>query len=195
MKKLFIFVSLTVAGILGLADCAGDGNTNTANINRNLNTAMTNTNMTNVNANRVAIIQDNFWSKAAQGGMAEVGLSKVAAAKSQNGEVKKFANMMIADHNKANTELKALAAKKTVTLPTEVDSSHKSKMDELNGLTGADFDKTYIEAMVEDHEATVDLFEDAADDSDADIKAFAAKTLPTLKSHLEMIKGIQSKLK
>ena len=91
-------------------------------------------------------------------------------------------------------ELKALAAKKSVVLPTDI-GSHKSTIDDLSKLSGADFDKAYVEAMVEDHEEDVDLFDDNTDNSDADIKAFTTKTLPTLKSHLEMIKGIQSKMK
>jgi putative membrane protein len=154
---------------------------------------MSSTTGTNTSSN-TAVMQDNFWTKAAQGGMAEVELAKLALQKSQNADVKKFAQMMVTDHTKANTELKALAAKKSVVLPTDI-GSHKSTMDDLNGKTGADFDKAYVEAMVDDHETDVDLFEDNTDNSDADIKAFATKTLPTLQSHLKMIKDIQSKMK
>jgi putative membrane protein len=154
-----------------------------------------NTMSSTVNSNsNAAVVQDNFWSKAAQGGMAEVELAKLALQKSQNADVKKFAQMMVTDHTKANDELKSLAAKKSVALPTDL-GSHKSTLDDLNGKTGADFDKAYVAAMVEDHETDVDLFEDNTDNSDADIKAFTTKTLPTIKSHLEMIKGIQSKMK
>ena len=152
-----------------------------------------NTMNSTVNSN-TAVVQDNFWSKAAQGGMAEVELAKLALQKSQNADVKKFAQTMVTDHTKANDELKGLATKKNVTLPTDL-GSHKSTLDDLNGKTGADFDKAYVAAMVDDHEEDVDLFEDNTDNSDPDIKAFTTKTLPTLKSHLEMIKGIQSKMK
>jgi len=154
---------------------------------------MSSTTGTNVNSN-TAVVQDNFWTKAAQGGMAEVELAKLALQKSQNADVKKFAQMMVTDHTKANTELKALATKKNVVLPTDI-GSHKSTMDDLSKLSGADFDKAYVDAMVDDHEEDVDLFDDNTDNSDADIKAFTTKTLPTLKAHLEMIKGIQSKMK
>jgi putative membrane protein len=142
-----------------------------------------------------AVMQDNFWSNAAAGGMAEVELGRLASQKAQNPEVKKFAQMMVTDHTKANAELKTLAARKNVTLPTGLDSSHQSVMERLNGLTGAEFDRAYVEAMVEDHEDTVELFEANADDADADIKAFAAKNLPVVKGHLDMIKGIQGRLK
>jgi putative membrane protein len=172
---------------------------NTANSNA-MNSNLRNSNATNttsaVNANsNTAVVQDNFWSNAAAGGMAEVELGKLAAQKAQNPEVKRFAQMMVTDHTKANTELKTLATKKNVTLPTGLSSSHQSTLDKLNGLSGAEFDRAYVEAMVEDHEDTVDLMEDNADNSDADVKAFAAKTLPVVKGHLDMIKGIQAKLK
>ena len=161
--------------------------------NSNAMSSNTTNSTTNANSN-TAVMQDNFWTKAAQGGMAEVELSKLALQKSTNADVKKFAQMMVTDHTKANDELKSLAGKKNVVLPTDI-GSHKSTLDDLNAKTGAEFDKAYVEAMVDDHETDVDLFEDNTDNSDADIKAFTTKTLPTLKSHLEMIKGIQGKMK
>jgi putative membrane protein len=62
-------------------------------------------------------------------------------------------------------------------------------------LSGADFDKAYVDAMVDDHKEDVEFFDDNTDNSDADIKAFTTKTLPTLKKHLEMINGIKAKMK
>lgn len=167
-----------------------DNSTSGNSMNSNTVSSTTGTNA----SSNTAVMQDNFWTKAAQGGMAEVELAKLALQKSQNADVKKFAQTMVTDHTKANDELKALAAKKSVVLPTDI-GSHKSTMDDLSKLSGADFDKAYVAAMVDDHEEDVDLFDDNTDNSDADIKAFTTKTLPTLKSHLEMIKGIQSKLK
>lgn len=207
MKKPLIFSVLMSSAVFGLVSCGDVSNTNqilSTNTNRavsnmgnatmNSNAAI-NANSANINANRAAVIQDNFWTEAAQGGMAEVELGKLALTKAQNPEVKKFAQMMITDHTKANGELKTLAAKKSVTLPAEVNSDQKSMMDDLNKLSGAEFDKAYVDAMVEDHEKDVELFADQAEDNDdADVKTFAAKTLPTLKSHLEMIKGMDAKM-
>jgi len=139
--------------------------------------------------------EESFWATAADGGMAEVEMAKLAIQKSQNAEVKKFAQMMVADHTKANNELKALAAKLKVTLPTEIGSRNRSTIDELNRLNGADFDREYVQAMLDDHEADVQLFEDTAEDeSDPQAKAFAAKTLPVLRKHLEAIKAIDAKM-
>jgi putative membrane protein len=140
-------------------------------------------------------ITNSFYATAARGGTAEVELSKAAQAKASNAEVKKFAQMMVADHTKANAELKSVAGKKNVDLPTDLATADRAALEELNGLSGAQFDRTYVDAMVDAHETDVQLFEDqAGDDTDPEAKAFAAKTLPTLRKHLETIKGIQSRL-
>ncbi len=136
-----------------------------------------------------------FMNDAAPGGLAEVELGKLATNKAQNAEVKAFAQKMIEDHSKAGEELKTLAAQKKVTLPTDVLPKHKEVMDKLSKLSGADFDREYVKAMVEAHEKDVTAFNSVANGAtDADVKAFAAKTLPTLKMHLEMIKGMAGKM-
>ena len=122
-----------------------------------------------------------FMNDAAPGGLAEVELGKLATNKAQNPEVKAFAQKMIEDHSKAGEELKTLAAQKKVTLPTDVLPKHKEVMDKLSKLSGADFDREYVKAMVEAHEKDVTAFNSVANGAtDADVKAFAAKTLPTL---------------
>ncbi|MEP6848933.1 MAG: DUF4142 domain-containing protein, partial [Acidobacteriota bacterium] len=139
---------------------------------------------------------EDFIKNAAIGGMSEVELGKLAASKATNAEVKKFGQMMVTDHTKANTELKALAAKKNFQIATETDSSHKSTLTTLQGKSGADFDKNYVDDMVSDHEKDVKEFQDKAQNAkDPDVKAFAAKTLPTLQKHLDAIKAIQAKMK
>jgi putative membrane protein len=163
---------------------------NSGNVNSMNSSDSTNTKESTMTADT------EFLTKAAQGGMSEVALGKLAATKAQNPEVKKFGQKMVDDHSKANDELKALAAKKNFTLPTEVNSEQKSLMDKLNGLSGADFDKEYVKAMVDDHEEDVEEFKKQSESGkDADVKGWAAKTLPTLQTHLDMIKGIQSKMK
>lgn len=140
-------------------------------------------------------VTNSFYASAARGGMAEVELSKAALTKATNPEVKGFAQMMVNDHTNANAELKGVAGAKNVTLPTDLSSADRATLEELNELSGAAFDRTYVDAMVDAHETDVQLFEDqAGDDSDPEAKAFAAKTLPTLQKHLELIKGIQSRL-
>ncbi|MGZ5242793.1 MAG: DUF4142 domain-containing protein [Bacteroidia bacterium] len=131
-----------------------------------------------------------FMVKAASAGMAEVKLGELAMQKGSSKMVKDFAKMMVDDHTKANNELIALAAAKNITLPTAPGEDYMKKYDDLNKLAGADFDEKYMDIMVKEHKDAVDLFDDAAEDAhDADIKAFAAKTLPTLKMHLSHAEG------
>ena len=130
----------------------------------------------------------SFMQDAAKDGMMEVDMGKMGQKQAKSADVKKFANRMVTDHTKANNQLKALAKKKGVTL-----DAAPSKMDKMDDAT---FDKDYMAQMVKDHEKDVSEFEaHAKDASDADLKAWVNKTLPTLKKHLEMAKEIQGKLK
>lgn len=137
-----------------------------------------------------------FAVKAASGGLMEVELARMAQQKAQNKAVKDFAAMMIKDHTKANDELKSLAAQKNITLPSAPGNKHQKHIDDLAKVTGAEFDKEYMDLMVEDHEEDVKLFEEIARDDaeDAAIKAFAAKTVPTLKNHLAEAKRIKDSM-
>ncbi|MGI8838225.1 MAG: DUF4142 domain-containing protein [Pyrinomonadaceae bacterium] len=136
-----------------------------------------------------------FMNDAAPGGMAEVEMGRMAAKQAQSIEVKRFGERMVVDHSKAGDELKQLASTKKVTLPAMVNPKHKEMMKKLSKLKGADFDHEYVTAMIADHEKDVAAFENAVKaGTDADVKAFAAKTLPTLKAHLQMIRDIASKM-
>ena len=128
-----------------------------------------------------------FLRKAGESGLLEMQASELAVEKAQHPEVKKFAEMMIKDHGQANKELKALAESKGFQLPVELEGDKQDLMKELREAEGASFDDEYVdEVAVDAHEEAVDLFEDAAENAeDADIKAFAAKLLPTLKAHHE----------
>ena len=125
---------------------------------------------------------------AAKGGMMEVDMGKMAQEKGKSAEVKKIGSRMVADHSKANAELMAIAKKKGVDLSKEKPSAHK--MDEAN------FDKSYVDMMVKDHEKDLAAFQaEAKDGSDADVKAFASKTSEVIKKHLAMVKAAQAKMK
>ena len=141
-----------------------------------------------------------FISQAAQNGHAEIDTSKLALEKASDPKVKEFAKMMIEDHTKANEELKALASSKGVEAPDDPSllQRGKSKL-MLSTADGADFDRRYAESMgVDAHKETIELFEKAAGSAeDADVKAFAKKTLPKLQEHLKMaqqlVKGLPPK--
>ena len=138
---------------------------------------------------------NDFAQDAAQGGATEVALGRLASERGASPEVKQFGLQMVADHSTAGDELKAIAARKGLQLPTDMKSDQKSEQDKLSKLSGADFDKEYVDFMVKDHEEDVAEFQKQAQNgADADIKAFAAKTLPVIQHHLDMIKGIKSKM-
>jgi len=132
-----------------------------------------------------------FATDAANGGMAEVELGKLAQEKATDAKVKEFGSMMVTDHSKANDELKILAQSKGIELPTMPGEDEQKIKQELSAKSGKDFDKAYVDQMVTDHKKTITLFENALNDvEDADLKQFIQKTLPVLKSHLEHIQAI-----
>lgn len=136
-----------------------------------------------------------FAIKAAQGNMAEIELGKLALKKSTNEEVKQFAQTIIGDHTSAQTELKSLASRQGINLPGGIDQMSKSTVTQLDKLTGAAFDRAFIEDMVKDHDQAVNDFEtEASSGSDAALKDWASKTVPTLKEHQRMAKEIAAKL-
>jgi putative membrane protein len=163
---------------------------------------------------------EKFVREAAKGGMMEVHMGKLGVQKAQNDQVKQFAQRLVDDHTKANSELKQLASSKGITLPnsdhitsttittdadrTQVreqanaDKQHKelsTMMKKLEGLSGTDFDRTFVKMAVTDHEKDVKEFEKASEKcDDAEIKAFAAKTLPTLREHLTQAKSLQTQV-
>lgn len=133
-----------------------------------------------------ATADHHFVMDTAMDGMAEVELGKLAEQKAESSDVKQFAQRMVDDHSKANDELKSLASSKNITLPTAIDAKHKATHDRLEKLSGAAFDRAYMQAMLSGHQDAVKAFrQESTSGKDADIKAFAAKTLPTLEDHLK----------
>ena len=133
----------------------------------------------------------SFVTKASQGGIAEVELGQLALARGQSQAVKAFAQKMVDDHSKANAELATVATAAGASMAAAPSPEQKAVAAKLEGLSGAAFDRAYATQMVDDHEKTVALFEKEAEaGGNAGIKAFAAKTLPTLRTHLEHAKRL-----
>ncbi len=136
-----------------------------------------------------------FAAAAAQGGMTEVELGRVALQRGVDSSVREFGQKMVTDHSAANAELKSITARKNIQLPTEVSSDQKSMIEKLSKLSGAEFDKEYMSDMVKDHEEDVKDFQTQANEgTDPDIKAFASKTLPILQGHLQMARDVARKV-
>ena len=136
-----------------------------------------------------------FAMKAAQGGMAEVQMGKLAADKGNSPDVKAFGQQMVDDHTKANDQLKSVADGESMTLPTGMNAKDQAEYDRLSKLSGDAFDKAYVRGMVKDHEMDVKEFQrESTHGQDPQIKNFASQTLPVLEGHLSKIKAIQSKM-
>jgi putative membrane protein len=160
---------------------------------------------------------EKFIKEACEGGIMEVKMGKLGVQKAQNAQVKQFAQTLVDDHTKANTELKQLAASKGCILPesqegissttesadrTQVrekadSESHKehAAMKKLQGLSGTEFDREFVKMAVNDHQKDIKEFEKASKNADdTELKSFAAKTLPTLREHLQQAKSLQSQV-
>lgn len=138
-----------------------------------------------------------FGMTAAEGGMLEVELGRLASTKTANTEVKEFASRMVTDHSKGNAELTEIAGSKSLMLPTQeqVKAKHQAMIAKLEKLEGAAFDREYMAAMVKDHDKDVALFEKQAKNGrDAALRGFAEKTLPVLREHQKMAKQLNDKV-
>ena len=173
-----------------------NANSNTSrNQNANANTTTRNSNNGNASGEQTGMAVSsrdrNFMMDAAMGGMMEVELGRWAAQKGTSAEVKQFGQRMIEDHTRANTELMQLASSKGMSLPTEMDQKHQNNTRKITRLSGAEFDRAYSKMMLKDHEDAVKDFEkQSTNGNDAELKAFATKTLPTLQEHLQMARAL-----
>lgn len=193
MKKLCVIFAVSSIGFMQA--CNNNGTKDSVEIADSTNNARDTTGFNN-SADSIAGMGVNddvadFAVKAANGGMMEVQLGEYAARHATNKNVKDFGSMMVKDHSKANAELKSIASSKNIALPDSVGEDKTESMNDLKKKTGNDFDKAYMNMMVDDHQKDIDEFQKAADNSkDSTMKAFAAKALPTLKKHLESAKAI-----
>lgn len=125
-----------------------------------------------------------FVEEAAHGGMAEVELGRLAQQRAADSQVKAFGERMVVDHGKANDELMQLVSARGLQLP-EPDRGHMKDAERLGKLSGSKFDMAYMKHMLDDHKKDVAAFQKASRSAkDPEIRAFAAKTLPTLQAHL-----------
>lgn len=140
---------------------------------------------------QLSAADEKFVTNAAVGGMFEVQSSELAEEKAQSAEVKDFAEQMVQDHGKANDELKSAARKLGAEIPTKLDAKHAQMIDKLEGLSGAQFDSAYIQAQRDAHRDAVKLFTNySQSDGNAQLTAWAKKTLPTLKEHQQHLQQI-----
>lgn len=133
-----------------------------------------------------------FMEKAGMSDKAEIQLSQIAQQKATREDVKQFAGRMVQDHTRTSEELKSIAGKHNVSLPTALDRKHQQAVEKLQGMVaGADFDRQYLKLLLDDHQKAVSLFRtEAKSGRNPEAKAFAAKTLPALEEHLQMLQAM-----
>jgi putative membrane protein len=142
---------------------------------------------------KLAAEDQEFMKDAARGGIAEVKMGELGQSNGESQPVKDLSQRLVTDHKKANEELKQLATKKGVILPDAVGEQHKTMLQHLSSLKGAEFDAAFKQHAVEDHEKDIEKFKTASEKAkDPELKAFAAKTLPTLQQHLDLAKQLNA---
>jgi putative membrane protein len=196
---------------------AGCNGTRTSNTIATSNEAGT----TGTAGSGISASDKNWVNDMLSDGMAEVELAQMAKDHASNTEVKRFAQMMIDDHSKAGAELKQIASAHAIPQDAAIDAKHKNLMDKLSKLNGKDFDKEFINAMVDDHEDAVRDLRSRVDENrsltdritgknpenpaavtpektsnpaDASLNQWAANTLPTVERHLDRAKQIKDTL-
>ena len=193
MKNLLNFLLGIV--IIAATSCSGNGSKgtadtdSTANYSSNSTDAAIDSNKKELKAkDSTAVFDDTkFAVAAANGGLLEVQLGKLAQKKALSPKVIEFATMMVNDHSKANKELMAIAGTKTITLPAILDNKTQKDYDDMAKLSKSDFEKAYTDYMVKDHKEDIEEFKKEANDGkDAELKAFASKHVPILEHHLQM---------
>jgi putative membrane protein len=152
--------------------------------------------VTEKNPSSVSKADSEFIMTAANAGMTEVTLGNIAIKNSSNDKVKAFGEMMVKDHSAAGDELKKIAMAANISVPDALSEESQKHVASLEKMHGKDFDKAYINMMVEGHEKVLKEFEDIqAKGADAELKAFAGKTVPVIKGHLDSAKSIKTSMK
>jgi putative membrane protein len=135
-----------------------------------------------------------FVAKAAQAGMTEVEVGKIALSKSKDPAIRGFAQKMVDDHSKANSELAAIAESKGVKPPKKLDAEHQAMVKSLESVPAGEFDRQYSKHMNMDHTKAIALFESASRADDPQLAEFAQKTLPTLKVHKQLAEKLPANM-
>jgi len=187
MSKMFFHSSICVmvAGLLSVAAAQQGGNGSSDQMGSG----------NQMGSSSLSPADKKFVREAAQGGMAEVELGKLAVQNASSDDVKKFGQRMIDDHSKANDKLKEVASKEGITLPNSLAATDQAIKTRLSKLSGDQFDKAYMKDMVRDHKKDVAAFQnESSTGSDPAVKHFASETLPTIQDHLKEAETIEPKV-
>ena len=193
MQNKNIFANLALGAVVALFPIAGiaqSGSMSDSSSNSHSGSSMSSSST----KSNLSLSDKKFVRDAAQGGMAEVELGKLATEKASSDDVKKFGQRMVDDHTKAADQLKQVASSEGIQLPQGLSAKDKMTEERLSKLSGEQFDKAYMADMVKDHTQDVTEFQhESHSGKDAAVKNFASQTLPTLEDHLKQAKEIAPK--
>ncbi len=188
LSKVLLDAGIIFTFFIGLTACNNNKQEDTKEVAEEHNEAKMDNNAQEKDA--------QFLVNAAEINLMEIDLGNLAQQKATMQETKDLGKMMVDEHTKTMNELKELAARKTITIPTSATEEGQEKMKKLADKSGHDFDKDYCDAMVDGHKDAIDKFEKSSNDAtDPDIKAWAAATLPALRNHLDHAKTCQEHCK
>lgn len=189
LRTALIDGTLIIALAFGITSCGSSAKTeDTKDVAEDHNEAKFEDNKTEDDA--------QFLVNAAEINLMEIQLGELVSAKGMMSEVKELGKMMVADHTNSLKELKGMAEKKMMTIPTELTNEGKESFEKLSKKSGMDFDKDYCDMMVNGHKEAIEKFEKAsANSTDPDIKEWAASSLPTLRAHLDHAMTCQTNCK
>lgn len=198
MKRLVLPLSLLL-GTAVFISCGGGAETETETDTTTTTSTTTDTSTmaggttgTTYSSTPLAGEDTTFAKEAASAGLMEVELGNLAQQNAANPRVKSFGQMMVRDHSTANNELKSLAMAKNMMLPDSMMKKHRDHVESMRKMTGKSFDNHYMDMMVKDHTEDVQKFEKASTSAtDTDLKAWAGKTLPVLRTHLDSARAIK----
>jgi putative membrane protein len=203
MKRVFFYSSLLLLSVLLVQGCGNASNSNrdavdsAKDMNDSVRKVTDTTAMKDSSSNISQPVDKNasdFAVAAANGGMMEVTLGKMAQDKAVNQRIKDFGAMMVQDHSRLNADLKTRAATQNVVLPAVVGDEVQKMIDKLNKKSGKDFDRSYMQMMLDDHKKDLAEFRKAADKcTNPSIKDFASQALPVLEKHLDSAQAITGK--
>jgi putative membrane protein len=180
--KRYVILAVSVVMIFGLVFAAYAADKATSS--KNGNTTKSNSK------------DGSFVKDATIAGLYEVEAGRIGTQKASNSEVKSFAQKMVDDHSKANSQLKSIVDKKGISAPTAIDKKHQGELDKLNKVSADKFDKSFMDTMVKDHKKVVSMFDkEAKSGKDAELKAFASETVSVLREHERMAKDLDSRVK
>lgn len=194
-EKLMMGTIVALTTFLVMCSCANESNDSVAKAD-SINKAERQAADSMVRNDQPDEASSKFLVRAANSGMTEVMISKVAVDRSTRQPVKDIARMLVADHQMVNDQVKSLAQQRNITLPDSISQDSKKMHDDVIAKRGTEFDKKYVNQMIDSHQESINSFESILNDTnDAAVKTFAQNTLPKLREHLDKLKQVKDGIK